>query len=214
MRNRHVLRGVVLCFYPLRFRPPALYSRIFLHARLPTSVPFSWAKKIESGTRVRARETGRGAGPTKPYFALLVGLLLLFSSRLTCSHVPAPEPHRHRLRTTRALPPNAPKETSGNLSAAAPTVRETLSSFRCTCVYDPNPHCPLHITDTGLRPSLHPDNPTRALPPDPAPCSLLPGPAPCSLLPGLIPVPTLFPSPPTTYPRTPRLHLSSPTSEL
>ena len=135
--NRRVLICVVLCFYPLRFRPPALYSRVFLHARLPTSVPFSWAKKIESGTRVRARETGRGAGPTKPYFALLVGLLLLFSSRLTCSHVPAPEPHRHRLRTTRALPPNTPKETSGNLSAAAPIVCETLSSFRCSACTSP-----------------------------------------------------------------------------
>ena len=207
----HMCRSL---FLPAAFPPPCTLFPCFPARSLAHFCPFLMGEKNRERHTRAPRETGRGAGPTKTILALLVGLLLLFSSRLTCSHVPAPEPHRHRLRTTRALPPNAPKETSGNLSAAAPTVRETLSSFRCTCVYDPNPHCPLHITDTGLRPSLHPDNPTRALPPDPAPCSLLPGPAPCSLLPGLIPVPTLFPSPPTTYPRTPRLHLSSPTSEL
>ena len=106
--------------------PPFLslapYSLIFLHARSPTSFPFSWAKK-KRAVRVRSRKTWRGADTSNT-------LLSSFSPSVL---VPPPIPLAlvsRRPRTAPPSPPNhartpsdSPKETSGDLSASLPTVR-------------------------------------------------------------------------------------------
>ena len=89
--------------------PPFLslapYSVVFLHARSPSSFPFSWAKK-KRAVRVRSRETWRGAGPTNTLRSALLLLRSRPSSYPSCSRVPAPayrtaiaaEPRAHSLR--------------------------------------------------------------------------------------------------------------------
>ena len=117
--------------------PPFLslapYSLIFLHARSPTSFPFSWAKKIESGTRARARNRKR-RGRRKTYRDLCTlrssmpsFLFLLVSLLLSCPG--ARVPHRHRRRTTRALPPMLRRKLQGISPPPAPPCARPAPRF-------------------------------------------------------------------------------------
>ena len=54
MRRVCSLRKTPL-FHTLLLPLRPLYSRTFLHVRSPTTVPVTWVKKVERGTRARAR---------------------------------------------------------------------------------------------------------------------------------------------------------------
>ena len=119
---------------------PLPYSRVFQHVRSPTTVPVTWVKKVERGTRARARNREWRGHLARRHSRFLH--LSSFSSFSSFSSSPSAPSHSLAAHTMVYPPPTAPRPTAQRCDHDRP--RAPCPRLACGRTRERNPR-PLRV---------------------------------------------------------------------